>query len=200
VDPAEVPFSWSDAPRQGIGGFFRHIVAFIESRGAKDAVLAAVPPETRALFADPPRVTAWVPSKHIDELEAAFLKVAGREATVEMGRVCSRSLGATIVQPVLRLAFMLLGQGPATIFENLDRFFSLATRGIEFTWEPQAKKAGMVTARFVGPDTPEAAFHVLQGSLEFIFDLCGVSGEVGTAEVEEESDAGATVRYRVSWH
>jgi hypothetical protein len=200
VQPAELPFSWSEAPRQGIGCFFRNIVDFIAERGVEGEVLAAVSPDTGALFRNPPRPLAWVPSRHIDELEAAFLQVAGRELTVEMGRMCSRTLGATIVQPVLRLAFMLLGQGPGTIFENLDRFFSLATRGIEFAWESRSRKAGTVIARFVGPDTPEAAFHVLQGSLEFIFDLCGVSGEVSAAEVSEQSDAGATVRYRVSWH
>lgn len=199
MQPAESPFSWSDAPRQGVGSFFRHIVEFIEASGVRDEVLAAVSPETRALVASPPRSTAWVPSRHIDELEAAFLAAAGRDLTVEMGRVCSRSLGATLVQPVLRLAFMLLGQGPATIFENLDRFFSLATRGIEFGWISETRKSGTVIARFVGPATPEAAFHVLQGSLEFIFDLCGVSGEVGGAEVAEQSHAGSTVRYRVSW-
>jgi hypothetical protein len=199
VQPAELPFSWSEAPRQGIGCFFRHIVEFIDRSGVKDEVLAAVSPETRALVEKPPRSTAWVPSRHIDELEAAFLRAAGRDLTVEMGRVCSRTLGATIVQPVLRLAFMLLGQGPATVFENLDRFFSLATRGIDFGWACESKKSGVVSARFVGPDTPDAAYHVLQGSLEFIFDLCGVSGEVGGAEVVEQSDAGSTVHYRVSW-
>jgi hypothetical protein len=199
VQEAELPFSWSDAPRQGIGCFFRHIVDFVEASGVRDEVLAAVSPATRALFEKPPRSSAWVPSSHIDELESAFLAAAGRDLTVEMGRVCSRSLGATIIQPVLRLAFALLGQGPATIFENLDRFFSLATRGISFGWVAESKKAGTVIARFAGPDTPHAAFHVLQGSLEFIFDLCGVSGEVGSAEVAEQSDAGSTVRYRVSW-
>jgi hypothetical protein len=199
VEAAHSPFSWSDAPRQGIGSFFRNIVEFIEARGFKDQLLAAVSAETRALCGNPPRSLSWVPSRPIDELEAAFLVVAGRELTVEMGRVCSQNLGTTLIQPVLRVAFSLLGQGPDTIFANLDRFFSVVTRGIHFAYAPQSKKSGVVTARFVGPDTPEAAFHVLQGSLEFIFELCGVSGEVTTAEVVEESPAGAMVRYLVSW-
>ena len=199
MEAAPSPFSWSDAPRQGIGSFFRNIVEFIEQRGVKDRVLAEVSPDTRALCEKLPRSLSWVPSRHIDELEAAFLAVAGRQLTVQMGRDCSQNLGTTLIQPVLRVAFSLLGQGPATIFENLDRFFSVATRGIEFSYAPESKKAGIVTARFVGPDTPEAAFHVLQGSLEFIFELCGVSGEVTTAEIAEESPKGATVRYRVSW-
>ena len=119
--------------------------------------------------------------------------------TVELGRVCSQNLGTTVVRPVLRMAFLLLGQSPAAVFENLDRFFCLVTRGITFTYGTETSRSGVVVARFDGPDTPEAAFHVLQGSLQFIFELCGVSGEVGPAQVGEATPAGATVRYRVRW-
>ena len=194
--PASPP---SDAPRQGIGTFFRHIVEFISKHDRKDEVLERVSPQTRALFVKPPGWLAWVPSVHIDELEAAFLSVAGRGATVDMGRACSQNLGTTIVQPVLRIAFLLLGQSPAVIFENLDRFFSLVTRGISFSYASNSPRSGTLLARFDGPDTPEAAFHVLQGALQFIFELCGISGEVGAAEVIESSAAGASVRYLVHW-
>ena len=81
----------------------------------------------------------------------------------------------------------------------MDRFFCLVTRGITFTYGTETSRSGVVVARFDGPDTPEAAFHVLQGSLQFIFELCGVSGEVGPAQVGESTPAGATVRYRVRW-
>src|SRR5919109_2487903 len=189
----------SDAPRQGIGTFFRNIVDFISRHARKDEVLERVSPETRALFERPPGWLSWVPSVHIDELEAAFLTVAGRDATVEMGRTCSQNLGTTLVQPVLRIAFLLLGQTPASIFGNLDRFFSLVTRGITFSYQATSERSGMVLTRFDGPNTPEAAFHVLQGALEFIFELCGISGEVGPAEIQESSAVGASVRYGVRW-
>jgi len=189
----------SDAPRQGIGTFFRNVVDFVSNHAGKDEVLARVSPQTRALYEKPPGWLSWVPSVHIDELEAAFLSIAGRDATVEMGRACSRSLGTTLVQPVVRIAFLLLGQSPAAIFENLDRFFALVTRGITFSYTAAAPRAGSVLAHFDGPDTPEAAFHVLQGALEFIFEMCGISGQVGSVEVVESSAAGASVRYRVQW-
>ena len=48
-------------------------------------------------------------------------------------------------------------------------------------------------------EEPEAAFHVLQGALQFIFELCGFGGEVGAAEVLESRDAGASVRYLMQW-
>jgi hypothetical protein len=162
-------------------------------------VLARVSPQTRALCDKPPGWFSWVPSVHIDELESAFLVVAGREATVEMGRVCSQNLGTTVVRPVLRIAFLLLGQSPAVVFENLDRFFALVTRGITFSYTADSPQSGVVVARFDGPGTPEAAYHVLQGSLQFIFELCGLSGEVGPAQVAESTPAGASVRYQVRW-
>jgi hypothetical protein len=189
----------SGAPRQGIGTFFRNVVDFISNDTRKDEVLERVSPETRALFDKPPGWLSWVPSIHIDELESAFMSVAGRPATVEMGRACSQNLGTTLVQPVLRIAFLLLGQSPAAVFENLDRFFALVTRGISFSYEATSARSGAVLARFEGPDTPEAAFHVLQGALEFIFELCGISGEVGEAQIVESSAAGASVRYQVQW-
>jgi hypothetical protein len=199
VQPATATARASEAPRQGIGSFFRNIVDFIEERGRKAEVLERVSPQTRALWEKPPGWFSWVPSVHIDELESAFLAVAGRGQTVELGRVCSQSLGTTVVRPVLRMAFLLLGQTPAVVFENLDRFFSMVTRGITFTYTGDSPQSGVVVARFDGPDTPEAAYHVLQGSLQFIFELCGVSGEVGPAQVAESTPVGATVRYRVRW-
>ncbi len=199
MQPAPATARASEAPRQGIGTFFRNIVDFIDERGRKAEVLERVSPQTRALCEKPPGWFSWVPSVHIDELEAAFLAVAGREATVELGRVCSQNLGTTVVRPVLRMAFLLLGQTPAVVFENLDRFFALVTRGITFSYTADSPRAGLVVARFDGPDTPEAAYHVLQGSLQFIFELCGVSGEVGPAQVAESTPAGASVRYRVRW-
>ena len=189
----------SEAPRQGIGTFFRNILDFIYEHGCKAEVLERVSPRTRELCDKPPGWFSWVPSVHIDELEAAFLEAAGLEATVELGRVCSQNLGTTLVRPVLRMAFLLLGQTPAVVFENLDRFFALVTRGITFSYTADSPGSGVVLARFDGPDTPEAAYHVLQGSLQFIFELCGISGEVGAAEVAESGLAGASVRYRVRW-
>jgi hypothetical protein len=189
----------SDAPRQGLGTFFRNILGFIEERGKKAEVLELVSPKTRALCDDLPGWFSWVPSVHIDELETAFLAVAGREQTVELGRACSQNLGTTVVRPVLRMAFLLLGQTPASVFENLDRFFALVTRGINFTYTADSDRTGVVVAGFDGPGTPEAAFLVLQGSLQFIFELCGATGEVGPPLVAESTPVGATVRYRVRW-
>src|SRR6266478_10185391 len=80
--------------------------------------------------------------------------------------------------------FVVFGQSPEPIFANLDRFFSMVTRGITFSWQP-GEKCGAVLTRFDGEGTPGAAFHVLRGTLLFAYELSGTVGEVGMPQVVE---------------
>ena len=54
-------------------------------------------------------------------------------------------------------------------------------------------------ARFNGEGTPEAAFHVLRGTLLFAFEVSGTSGEVSPPEVIESTAGDTVVRYQVRW-
>jgi hypothetical protein len=189
-----------DAPRQGLGSFFRALVDFLDDRNLRAQVRAAVSPETQALIDRPPRPLLFIPSRPIDELEAALLNIAGAEACVECGVACARPLGWTLLQPVLRTVFMLFGQSPEPVFENLDRFFSLVTRGIAFSWKRDGEaRSGTILAKFDGADTPDAAHHVLRGTLLFAFEVSGTSGEVSAPEVVESNDYESVVRYQVRW-
>ena len=160
----------AEPPRAALGSFLRAIIAFLEARKLSAQVRPLVSLETQRLIDKPPFVFRWVPSTPIDELEAALQKLGGPELCRELGLELSRAMGGTIVQPVLRAAFFLFGETPEAVFMHLDRFFSLPTRGITFSWHPLAPGSGLVEARFEGPDVPEAAYHVLQGSLQWVFD------------------------------
>ena len=186
------------APRQGLGTFFRALIDFVDERGLRDQVRAKVSPQTQALIEKFPRPMSFLPSKHIDEVETALLELTSPAVCVECGLAVARPLGWSLLQPVLRVAFQFLGQSAEPIFSNLDRFFSLVTRGIEFSWE-KGEKGGTVLARFAGPDTPEAAFHVLRGSLTFAFEASGTSGTVSAPEVLESASHETVVRYQVTW-
>ena len=172
----------ADAPRQGLGTFFRALLDVVEERGLRDPVRDLVSEPTRALIDAPPRALSFIPSAPIDEIESALQKLIGDEALVDCGLACARPLGWSLLQPVIRMAFMMFGQSPEPIFGNLDRFFSMVTRGITFSWAQQGK-GGAVCARFAGEGTPEAAFHVLRGTLLFVYELSGTVGEVGPPEV-----------------
>ena len=187
-----------DAPRQGLGSFFRALMDFVDKRGLREQVRAEVSPATRATIDEPPAALSFIPSAPIDEIESVLQRVAGNDALAECGIACARPLGWSVLQPVIRMAFTLFGQSPEPIFSNLDRFFALVTRGIVFSWQPD-ERGGTVLARFAGEGTPEAAFHVLRGTLIFVFEVSGTVGEVGPPQMVESTPAGVTVRYAVRW-
>src|SRR5258708_12051658 len=126
------------APRQGLGSFFRALTDFLDERGLREQVRAAVSPATRELIDQPPRPLSFIPSRPIDELETALQNIAGAQACVDCGVACARPLGWSLLQPVLRMVFQLFGQSPEPVFANLDRFFSLLTRGISFSCATEA--------------------------------------------------------------
>ena len=210
-------------PRQALGSFFISILKWVDAKKLREEVRARVSPETQALFERAPGLLSWIPSTPIDEVETAIGELAGKQALHELGLVTARGLGGSMIQPVIRAAFFLFGETPDTAFGNLDRFFTLATRGLSFSYQPKVPGVGVVEARFAGSGTPPAAFEVLRGALAFVFEVSGPSGVVDPPEVVSNdarilsayaptrelpgtaptaaprSAGGAVVRYRVSW-
>jgi hypothetical protein len=182
--------------RAGLGAFFRALVKVIEGRQLLDAVRERVAPATRALLDDPPRALGWVDGATIDDLETAFGQLVSREGLVQMGYEASRELSGDIVRPVLRMAFQLFGQSPESVFANLDRFYSMSTRGLHFGWEASSANSGTVVVRFDGPRTPMAPLLVLEGSLRFVFALTSSEGTVTLSDISAD---GTTVRYAARW-
>lgn len=189
------------AARQGLGAFFRTLLDFVKEKGLLERVTSKVSVATREKILKPPSPLSWMDSAPIDEVQTALGEIGGRELLVEFGALSARAFGGSMIQPVIRAAFLLFGETPAAAFANLDNFFTLATRGISFRWRQVTAKEGVVEARFAGADTPQAAFHVLQGSLRFVFEISGAKdGEVDPAElVTDPAPDVAVARYRVRW-
>jgi len=189
-----------ESPRAALGSFFRSLLSFVERKQLGAQVRALVSPETQRQMDHPPFVFRWVPSPAIDEIEAALQKLGGPALCHEFGLELSRALGSSVVQPVLRAAFFLFGETPEAVFGHLDRFFSLPTRGITFSWRSVVAGKGVVEARFVGPNVPEGAYHVLQGSLQWIFDeLLKRPGTVGPVNIVHVDENGSQVTFEVSY-
>ena len=155
------------APRQGLGSFFRALMDFVDQRGLRQQVRAGVSDTTRATIDDPPRVLSFIPSTPIDDIESVLQKLVGDDGLAECGIACARPLGWTMLQPIIRMAFMVFGQSPEPIFANLDRFFSIgyAQRG----------RAGKTTVR--EPDqeyrAPLQALRLVHaGEGELLVGLC----------------------------
>ena len=178
---------------------FRVAVEFIQQRGCTAMVKQKVSPQTAELIDKPPFPFAWMPATAMDELETALSAIAGRETCVDLGIAAGRKLGGSVIQPVLKMATALFGNTPATVFENLERFYSMVLKGMKFEYEAKGEREGMVRARAEGAAAPAALFDVTRGNLTYVFELCGVQGTVDPPEQMRADDSSVEVRYKVRW-
>jgi len=64
---------------------------------------------------------------------------------------------------------------------------------------PQDNRNLPVEVRIDGGQVHRSLFEQVRGNLLTIYDLCGVKGEVGSAEVVSHDAAGAEIRLAVRW-
>jgi len=186
-------------PRGYLGSAFRVAVEFLDQRGCSTQVKQKVSPSTADLIDKSPFPFAWMPAMAMDELESALSMVAGREACVDLGMTAGRKLGGSVVQPVLKMATALFGNTPATVFQNLERFYSMVLKGMRFDYESTGPKSGIVRARAEGPHVPAALFDVTRGNLSYVFELCGVQGTVSPPEDIRCDHSHGEAQYKVQW-
>jgi hypothetical protein len=189
----------AEQARGYLGSAFRVAVEFVQQRGYGALVKQKVSPATAELIDKPPFPFAWMPATPMDELETALCAVGGRDACVDLGITAGRKLGGSVIQPVLKMATALFGNTPATVFQNLERFYSMVLKGMKFEYEAHGDREGTVRARVEGAAPPSALFDVTRGNLTYVFELCGVQGTVDAPEQVRSDDSGTEVRYRVRW-
>ena len=182
-----------------LGSAFRVAVEFIDQRGCATQVKEKVSPSTADLIDKPPFPFAWMPAAAMDELESALSMVAGRDACFDLGMTAGRKLGGSVIQPVLKMATALFGNTPATVFQNLERFYSMVLKGMTFEYEATGPKSGVVRARAEGPHVPAALFDVTRGNLSYVFELCGVKGTVSPPQDIHCDERRGEARYKIEW-
>ena len=186
-------------PREYLGAPVRITLDLIAKRGLTQKIRAMASPEVARVLDKPPWPLAWVDARVLDELETLLLKLAGSDACIELGLLAGRNLGGGMIAPVLKMAMGLFGRSPATVFGNLDRFYSMVMRGVSFSYEPTSATSGVVEARVQGPGVPAAMFDVTRGNLSYVFEVCGVSGTVDPPRVLRHDENGAQIRLTVRW-
>ena len=182
-----------------LGSAFRVAVEFVHQRGCSALVKQKVSKTTAELIEKPPFPFAWMPATPMDELQSALSAIAGRDACVDLGITAGRKLGGSVIQPVLKMATALFGNTPATVFQNLERFYSMVLKGMRFEYESTGPREGTIRARVDGGGVPAALFDVTRGNLSYVFELCGVQGTVEAPEQIRIDDSGAAAQYRVRW-
>jgi len=188
-----------DQRRGYIGVAVRQAIEFIEARGLTAKVRADASPAALAQIDKPPSMLAWQDAAVLDELETLIEKHGGRNACVDLGLQAARKLGAGLVAPVLKFALQLFGNSPSTLLANLDRFYSMVTKGLSYGYEAVGEKEGRVILTAAGPSIPRAFFDVTRGNLVYMVELTGATGTVDAAKIRSTSDHGTVVEYAVRW-
>ena len=186
-------------PRGYIGLSVRCGIDFINDLGLTAKVRADASPATQQALDNPPAKLGWHDATVLDELETLLLKHGGRQACVDLGHYAGVSLGGGIVKPVLGFALQIFGTTPQTIFNNLDRFYSIVTRGLHYEYQPVTEKSGTIVLTAEGQNPPPALFDVCRGNLVYLLDLAGVTGTIEPYEMRSESAMKTVVTFAARW-
>jgi hypothetical protein len=189
----------SPEKRGYLGSAFRLTLDLIDRKGWREVIRAEAPPETAKLMEKPPPPLSWIPAERLEDLEELVARHGGREAAVELGLTAARNLGGSIVKPVIKLALTLFGATPDSLYGNLDRLYSMVTRGLHFAWRDAERKSGVIEAQFTGGAVRESLFDVTRGNLQYVLEVCGTTGAVGVPEVLRHDENGALVRFLARW-
>jgi hypothetical protein len=186
-------------PRGYIGLSVRCGIDFIAEKGLTEKVRADASPAARKSLDHPPSKLGWYDATVLDELETLLLKHGGSQACVDLGYYAATHLGGSIVKPVLTFALQIFGTKPETIFTNLDRFYSIVTRGLHYQYEHVSAKSGNVVLTAEGPNPPPALFDVCRGNLNYLLDLGGVSGTIEPHLLRSADSTRTVVSFAAHW-
>jgi hypothetical protein len=187
-------------PREYLGAVYKTTVEFLRARGVLEQVKAQLSQATVRALEKPAFALAFQSGAALDEIVAVVDTLPnGRELNFALGNETSRGLAGSIIAPVLKMALSLFGNTPASIFRNLDRFFAVAARGMDFAYEEVSANEGVVIARASGQRVPRGILDVTRGNLVTVFELCSTTGTVGEAEEVVASPTSTQVRIPVRW-
>lgn len=192
LPPFTVPYE-----REVLAATFRVALEHIEKNGALEHVKARVPEPTARLIAKPPMRFRFISSEHIDQLYEAYKETTTRKGLFDLGVDIARGTSLSAAGPVVKMAVALFGANPASLFGNLDRFYSVATKGITFTWKQTGDREGIIDTRFQPGPPPTASATVLEGNLFYAFEVLGT--ETGVIEPHVALEQGHLIRVRARW-
>lgn len=183
--------------REVLAATFRAAVEHIERQNVLDHVRARVPEVTALLIEKPPMRFRFISSEHIDQLYEAYKEKTNRQGLVDLGVAIARGTSLSAAGPVVKMAVALFGANPASLFGNLDRFYSVATKGITFVWKQTGEREGIIDTHFEPGPPPTASATVLEGNLFYAYEVLGT--ETGVIEPHVALENGHLIRVRARW-
>jgi hypothetical protein len=171
-------------------------VKWLLREGKLEAVMARVPPEVAELARDPPLASTWIDYQRIEPIMVALAEIEGTQAVLRMSRDELKAELTTPLRHMISGVLRLFGTSPATVYGRLNDMVKTSARGMDFQFEPQFDRAGVMTVRYdVEREIPFCMFVSCVASLEKVLELCGVHGRVGDPERVNHS----TARFRINW-
>jgi len=73
-----------------------------------------------------------------------------------------------------------------------------SSRGLKYEYQAETPTSGVLTLRYDAINVPACAFNAAAGSLEVVFDMCGVKGVVEDPEISTQAPRNSA-RLRVHW-
>src|SRR6185436_9157478 len=105
----------------------------------------------------------------------------------------ARSKLGSILIPFMRTLLALWGATPHSIFRQVQRLAGVVSKGLNLSYVPETPTSGRVEL-FYPEGTNDAVYASWEGSFHLAFDVAGVKGTIGRAEV---SDGGRRARIAV---
>ena len=139
-------------------------MTFVDKHKLRDQVLARVSPDVARLLAHPPNPITFTSAELFDDLFQALEAVGGDALLFKAGLEVARSLGGSILAPVLHATLRLLGAKPTTAFNAANIAYSLMTRGYAFHYEEWTPTRGTILVRLDAPLPTHATMIVMQGT------------------------------------
>lgn len=197
MNNAAAQFAPDQSSRRETHALFLHaVMEFLAARRLTDPVKKRVPEHTRRTLERPPLADRWIPAHAVEDVFEALHDLGGPPLNLQLGKFAASRMTEGRLRPLIAGIFSLRGKSPESIFKSLDVCYSLAMRGVSFTYQG-SRRAALVVASFAGGNVHEGAHHAVRGALLHAFELTQAHGEVDPPELIADDGAAVRIRYAV---
>lgn len=137
---------------------------------------AAMKPETRAALQNPSSASWHDGSVVIDAAEAVE-RFAGEDGVVAMNETAVKQSLGPLMAPFLKVTLALFGGSPETIIKRMNDSIGTVMKAVTTVWTSTGPKSGRLVITY-RDDVRPVSWPCWKGSLRFIYDLCGVTGDI----------------------
>ena len=167
----------------------------LERRGLLPSVRGAISDPAREVIDHPPLPITWIDAALVEEIMGAVGRLHGRETVREVGLETARTKLGSVLVPLMRTLLSIWGATPQSIFSQVQRLAWVVSRGLTLSYVPETPTSGAVEL-FYPDGTNDFVYASWEGSFHLAFDVCGVTGTIGRAEI---SDGGCRARIAIRW-